>query len=151
MEKTLKLTEEVRQSLIGREGEAMSATVEVGQIRRFAEAIGDGNPLWIQREAAKNAGYRDVMAPPTFLRSISAAVPSVPEVSHLTRVLDGGSEWNYFAPVYAGDQITAVSRIANLTQRTLSIGLAVFATLEVTYTNQHSEVVAKQRSTIIRY
>ena len=151
MDKTLKLTDDVRQSLIGREGKAMSATVEVGQIRRFADAIGDGNLLWIQREAAENAGYRDVMAPPTFLRSISAAVPSVPELSHLTRVLDGGSEWNYFAPVYAGDQIAAVSRIANLTQRSLSIGLAVFATLEVTYTNQHSEVVAKQRSTIIRY
>jgi acyl dehydratase len=151
VDKTLKLTDDVRQSLIGREGKAMSATVEVGQIRRFADAIGDGNLLWIQREAAENAGYRDVMAPPTFLRSISAAVPSVPELSHLTRVLDGGSEWNYFAPVYAGDQIAAVSRIANLTQRSLSIGLAVFATLEVTYTNQHSEVVAKQRSTIIRY
>ena len=151
MDKPLKLTEEVRKSLIGREGEAMSASVELGHIKRFGEAIGDGNPLWVSQGAAENAGFKNVLAPPTFLLSISAAVPSVPELDHLSRVLDGGSEWHYFVPVCAGDQISAVSRIANLTQRTLSIGLAVFATLEVTYTNQHGEVVAKQRSTIIRY
>ena len=39
----------------------------------------------------------------------------------------------------------------NLAQRTLRIGPAVFATVEVTYTNQYGQKVATQRSTLIRY
>ena len=145
------LTDELRKSLIGREGPGSSATVEAGRIQRFAEAIEDANPLWNDQVQARRSRYGGIVAPPTFLRTISAAVPSVPELSALTRVLDGGSEWNYFEPVRPGDTITAVSRIMNLAQRTLRIGPAVFATVEVTYTNQYDQKVATQRSTLIRY
>ena len=102
------LTDELRKSLIGREGPGSSATVEAGHIRRFAEAIEDENPLWNDQVKARRSRYGGVVASPTFLRTISAAVPSVPELSSLTRVLDGGSEWNYFEPVRPGDTITAV-------------------------------------------
>ena len=40
--------------------------VGVEDIREFARAIGDDNPLCCDREAARRAGYPDVVAPPTF-------------------------------------------------------------------------------------
>ena len=40
--------------------------VGVEKIREFARAIGDENPLYIDRDAARAAGYPDVVAPPTF-------------------------------------------------------------------------------------
>ena len=40
-------------------------------IRRFALAIGDRNPAYLDPEAAKALGHRDVVAPPTFLISAS--------------------------------------------------------------------------------
>ncbi len=36
------------------------------KIREFADAIGDRNPIYRDQEAAKAAGYPDVIAPPTF-------------------------------------------------------------------------------------
>jgi len=41
---------------------------EVGRekIREFASAIGDPNPLYREVEAARGAGYPDLIAPPTF-------------------------------------------------------------------------------------
>ena len=40
-------------------------------IRRFALAIGDTNPAYLDPEAAKALGHRDVVGPPTFLISAS--------------------------------------------------------------------------------
>jgi acyl dehydratase len=54
-------------------------------------------------------------------------------------------------PIRPGDTITAFTRIANLSQRNLSVGAAVFLIAETTYTNQLGQVVATQRATGIRY
>ena len=61
----------LNRAFIGREYPA-SATYEVGRehIRRFAEAIGDLNPAYLDVEAAKALGHRDVVAPPTFLTAL---------------------------------------------------------------------------------
>ena len=67
------------------------------------------------------------------------------------RVLDGGSDWEYFVPVRPGDQITSVSRIEDMNERNGSIGLMLIFTIVVTYTNQFGQVVATQTSTSIRY
>ena len=36
------------------------------KIAEFADAIGDPNPVYRDRAAARAAGYPDVIAPPTF-------------------------------------------------------------------------------------
>ena len=49
---------------------------EVGRekIREFADAIKDDSPLYRDAEAAKAAGYPDVIAPPTFAVILSMRV-----------------------------------------------------------------------------
>lgn len=145
------LTEELKQAILSRKGQPSTHVVEQGAIRRFAEAIEDANPLWIDEMGARQSRYGGIVAPPTFLRSCSAAIPTVPELDDLSRVLDGGSEWEYFQSVRPGDHITTISQFTNLSQRTLSVGIAVFAVMETTYTNQLDQIVAKQRSTLIKY
>ena len=46
-----------------------TAPEEVGRasIRYFAQAIGDLNPLYLDAEYARSHGYRDVIAPPTWI------------------------------------------------------------------------------------
>jgi acyl dehydratase len=41
-------------------------------IRQFAQAIGDDNPMYVDRVAAQRAGHPDVVAPPTFLIAVVA-------------------------------------------------------------------------------
>ncbi len=61
------------QSYVGREF-PFADPYEVGResIRQFATAIGDGNPLYHDREAAQRAGHPDVVAPPTFMIAVVA-------------------------------------------------------------------------------
>ena len=145
------LTEEMRQQALGQESAPQTMDVEKGAIIKFAQAIGDENPLFNDEMAARDSRLGGLIAPPTFLRSAVSARPDLPFDVPFDRVLDGGSDWEYFAPVRPGDQITSVSRIEDINERNGSIGLMLISTIVITYTNQFGQVVATQTSTSIRY
>ena len=145
------LTEDMRQLAIGQESEPRTLEVEKGAIIKFAEAIGDDNPLYNDEAVARGTRYGGLIAPPTFLRSAVAARPDLPFDVPFDRVLDGGSGWEYFEPVRPGDIITAVSRIEDINERNGSIGLMLIQTIVIAYTNQFGQVVATQTNTSIRY
>ena len=145
------LTEEMRQQAIGAESPPITVEVEKGAIIKFAQAIGDDNPVFNDEIAARNTRYGGLIAPPTFLRSVMVERPEYTFEMPYDRLLDGGSEWEYFEPVRAGDRITAVSRITDMSERTGRMGLMVITTYVITYRNQFDQVVATQASTSIRY
>ena len=145
------LTEEMRQKAIGLESQPATLDVEKGGIKRFAEAVGDPNTLWSDEAQARKGRYGGIVAPPTFLRSVRLERLQLPFDVPFQRLLDGGSEWEYFEPVRAGDRITAVSRIVDISERSGRLGAMLFTVVETAYTNQLSELVATQRNTGIRY
>ena len=145
------LTDEMRQQAIGQESEPRVLEVEKGAIIKFAQAIGDDNPIFNDEAAARASHYGGLVAPPTFLRAAVAARPDLPFEVPFDRVLDGGSDWEYFEPVRPGDRITAVSRIEDINERNGRIGLMLIQTIVITYTNQFNQVVATQTNTSIRY
>ena len=145
------LTEEMRQQAIGREGEPVTTDVEKGAIIKFARAIQDDNPLFNDEVAARSSRYGGLIAPPTFLRSVGTLRPELPFELPLTRLLDGGSDWEYFHPVRPGDRITTVAKITDVSERTGRLGAMVFMTVVVTYRNQLDQVVSTQTGTSIRY
>ena len=126
------------QAVVGIRGEAQQAAVERGAVERFARAIGDENPL-----------FPDI-APPTFLRSLGRAIPTLPDGESVPRALDGGSEWTYGAPVRAGDTITFSTQLEQLIEREGRMGPMLLATYLTEYVNQNGEVAATQRNTTIR-
>ena len=145
------LTEEMRQKAIGIESKPAVQEVEPGGIKRFAEAVGDPNPLWNDEAVARKSRYGGLIAPPTYLRSVRVERPQLPFDIPFSRLLDGGSEWEYFEPVRGGDRITAVAGIVDMSERSGRLGTMLFSVTEITYTNQFDEVVATQRNTSIRY
>ena len=145
------LTEKMRLQAIGVESPPTTVEVEKGAIIKFAQAIGDDNPVFNDEIAARNTRYGGLIAPPTFLRSVIVERPEYPFEMPYDRLLDGGSEWEYFEPVRAGDRITAVSRITDMSERTGRMGLMVMTTYVITLRNQFDQVVATQTSTSIRY
>ncbi|HVA68113.1 MAG TPA: MaoC family dehydratase N-terminal domain-containing protein [Candidatus Binataceae bacterium] len=144
------VTEEVKKQ-IGMESESRTAEIERGAIRRFAEAVGDSNPVFNDEAAARHTPFGGMIAPPTFCRSISAAIPDIKLNMAQFRGLDGGSEWEYFEPIRAGDRITVVSKVADLRESAGKLGPMVFITIETSYTNQFGQLCAVQRATGIRY
>jgi len=141
----------MRQQAIGKESDPQSMDVEKGAIIKFAQAIGDDNPLYSDEVAARDSRFGGLIAPPTFLRSAVAARPDLPFEVPFDRMLDGGSDWEYFVPVRPGDRITAVSRIEDINERNGRIGLMLIQTIVITYTNQFGQVAATQTNTSIRY
>ena len=126
-------------SRVGTAAPPVSATVEAGHLKRFAEAIGDPNPRWLKE------------APPTFL------VALVPTSMHLAEAeeygqgwLNGGNQFEYVEPVMVGDRITATGKVADVYEKTGSSGSLLFIIFETEYVNQHGRTVARLRGTAIR-
>lgn len=96
------------QSFVGRTYPP-SAPYEVGRekIREFADAVGDANPAYTDVDAAKALGHADVIAPPTFVFSITFKAAGVvvqdPQLGlDYTRVVHGDQKFVYRRPVRAG-------------------------------------------------
>ena len=150
MSKESVITQEMRDA-IGVESAPMTHEVEKGAIRRFADAIGDPNPLYRDESAARKTRYGGIIAPPIFLRSLEPGPPKAEFQSPYPEVLDGGSDWEFFEPIRPGDRITVTDRIVDLKERTGSIGPMLFTTREYRYVNHLGSVVALQRSNYIYY
>ena len=145
------ITEEIRNQSIGTESPPVTLEVEKGAIARFSEAIEDPNPLYTDEVAARRSRYGGIIATPTFLRNLRTERLELPFEEEFQRVLDGGSEWEYFEPVRVGDRITAVNRVTDVSERAGRLGPMIFVSTVTTYTNQLDQVVATQKSTLIRY
>jgi acyl dehydratase len=138
---------EFDRSALGAESAPVTYDVEKGAIRKFVEAIGDEDPIYYDEKAAQAAGFKTIVAPPTFLCTFRAQ--ELPDLNiQFGRVrLNGGNEYEYHLPVYAGDTITVTAKYADISERSGRSGKMVFVITELTFRNQHGEVVAKGRNT----
>jgi len=148
------ITDEMR-SMIGVESEPSVFEIEKEPIRRWAEAIGDSNPLYRDEEYAKKKGYRSIIAPPGFIAQyaypVKAGQGRVRFRSPFARMLNGGNEYEFFKPIQAGDILTSTTKLAELFEREGRMGKMLFIISETTYKNQDGEMVAIQRGTGISY
>jgi acyl dehydratase len=110
----------LNKDFIGREFPA-SEPYEISRvkIREFAEAIGDPSPLYRDPDAARAAGYDDVICPPTFAIVVSRfstwRVVSDPDLGlDYSRVVHGEQRFEHVRPMRAGDVITSQSTVADI-------------------------------------
>lgn len=143
------LTDEMMKA-VGFATSPVTHAIERGAIRKFAQAIEDPNPLFNDEKAARQSRFGGMIAPPTFVRMLGGAFLKLP-FQLPKRGLDGGSEWEFFHPIRAGDRISVQTRLADLRESEGRMGTMLFHTYEVSYTNQFGEVCVLQRFTLIAY
>jgi len=127
---------------------------EVGKekIREYAQAVGEENPVYFDRDAAKAAGFRDIPAPPMFavVYSAGSVGPAVldPEVGiDFAMMVHGGQEFDWGEPVCSGDVITTTTSISDIREA----GGMGFYEFESVSTNQDGrEVVRAKWTNIVR-
>ena len=142
----------VNRAFIGREYPA-SSTYEVGRehIRRFAEAIGDMSPAYLDPAAAQALGHPDVIAPPTFLtvlnfRFATEGPIADPELGlDYSLVVHGEQGFELHRPVCAGDVLTSVQTVTDI--KDAGRNELILTTTEITAAN--GDRVATARSTIV--
>jgi len=157
LEKKPLVTDEMRKA-IGVESEPTIVQVEKEPIRRFAEAIGDSNPLYHDEEYARQRGYRSIIAPPGFIPSYSFPIKKGKPGdegqsirSAFSRGLNGGGEYEFFQPIQAGDVLSITSRVADIYERDGRMGRMVFIISETICRDLRGETVLIIRHTGIRY
>lgn len=138
--------------LLGYETSPLLLEVESGNIRRWAEAVGDYNPLWTDPTYAKNSRYGHIIAPPTFLvdRAIVPLADKIIFMKGSPNFINGGTEIDYYKPILAGDTLTTTAKLIDIKEKEGSLGHLVILTLEMTYKNQREELVRKVRNTFIQ-
>ena len=137
---------QIDQSLVGTVSEPQDFVVEVGAIRRFAEAIGDTNPLYLDEAHARACGYASVIAPPTFPTTFRSPLPLKLDMS---RVLHGEQTYSYTRPIVAGETIRCVTTVLKVYEREGSLGKMTFVIFETTGEDMQGQSVFTSKSTTI--
>ncbi len=124
--------------------------VSAVKIAEFAAAIGDYNPLYRDRSAARAAGYADVIAPPTFAIVISmagsgAALADPGLGLNYAMVVHGEQQFSYARPITAGDVVTAQVTLTDIREA----GRNVMLTTSTKITTVGGELVCTALSTIV--
>ncbi len=159
------ITDEIR-AWIGRPAAPWTIEVTALDVKRFAVATDDANPLYTDAARARQSRYGGLIAPPLFyMAPLTDPVPEdelrpdglpyagrfpIPPTP-LPRLMDGGTDIEFFVPIRVGDTLTAHSKIVDIYQKEGRSGPLIFVVRETTYTNQNDEVVIIEKgSSILR-
>lgn len=142
----------IDRSVIGRELTGATLLITRSRLRAFAAAIGQTDPVYVDVEAALNAGHRDLPVPPTFYFAVDLEAPDpfilLSDLGvDLRTVLHGEQEFSYHHMAYAGDELTTSSRIVDVFDK--KGGALEFIIRRTTVTNQDGVVVAELGSSTV--
>jgi hypothetical protein len=155
------IPEEVKQ-YIGKADSPTVREVERGAIRRYADAVGNQNPLYYDEEYAHESIFGGIITPPGFFGWPTKTSPSAVGLPHVivdlqatlanngfSRMLDGGISYDFFLSVYAGDILICWPKISNITEKEGKSGAMMVCYFEITYLNQNGDMVARSKQTLI--
>jgi acyl dehydratase len=155
------VTPELR-SWIGRKSEVVALEViTASDIRRYVDATGDANPLWLDDDFARAAGYRGRLIPPTLVGWVPFSMKEgesaresadlrreLPVPPDYTNVRNAGAEIEWLEPVYLGERLSSQSVVLEIVARQGRSGIGIYITQEERISNDHHEIVMTRRHTI---
>jgi acyl dehydratase len=139
-------------SLIGKKYEPFTIEVEKGRIAQFAKSIGEDSPIYFDEKSAKNANYRAIPAPPTFLYTITMdAGQSFNVLEDMgiekTNAVHGEQGFTYHNTICAGDIITGQQEIVDIYDK--KNGALWFIVTNIKLVNQTGEHMSDLHSVIV--
>ena len=148
-------------SKMGMEFPAYTFKIEKDKIIEFAIAISQKenkeeiNPIYYDEDAAKKAGYKGIIAPPTFPTTSffwtgGGLMGTIKTLGiDLGRLLHREEEYEYFGNFYAGDIITRKMKVIDMYTKGKGKRAIDVTVLETEMINQNGELVIKYRSTLM--
>jgi acyl dehydratase len=129
-------------SAIGKTYDPLVYAIGREKVREYAHAVGETNPVHLDVEAARAAGYADVVAPPMFavVYTGQAIWPAMadPEVGmDFAHMVHGSQEFEWGPVVVAGDEVTTTTAVTDISTKA-DLRFYVYETVS---TNQHGETV----------
>ncbi|NIN52713.1 MAG: acyl dehydratase [Nitrososphaeria archaeon] len=118
-------------------------------IRKFADGIGDPNPLWRDEEYVEKTRYGCISAPPAWLYSVfpTWVLQGLPGV----HAFHSGNDWEFYRPVFVNDKIKGECVFTGFEEKASKFaGKLVMEYQEARYRNQRDKLVAKAKVWIVR-
>jgi acyl dehydratase len=140
----------LNQELKGKEYQEVEFVVERDRVAQFDDAIGEDAPVFRDPQTAKEMGYDEQLAPPTFVTAMqimtSGQVVLDQELGlNYSLVVHGEQEYEWLRPVKVGEKLRATPRIADIYAR----GPNEFLVIEADIKDQSGETVVIARSTLL--
>jgi acyl dehydratase len=114
---------------IGKRSDKVKNIVERGAVKKFAEAIGDPHPIFIDEEVGRQSRYKSNIAPPTFPRVFDYGVIhglSLPNKG----LIHGEQIYHYERPLIVGEEIYCHSEVKNYYEKEGKNGKMGFLVLQ---------------------
>jgi acyl dehydratase len=132
----------VNADVIGKAYDPSTYAVGREKISEYAAAVGETNPLHFDADAARAAGYVDVVAPPMFAvvygaRAVGPAIFDPAVGINFAMMVHAGQEFVWGPLVVAGDEITTTASVKEISDR----GGMTFYVFETVSRNQRDETV----------
>jgi acyl dehydratase len=124
---------------IGSEFTTESHRITAQEIAEFARLTGDDNPLHVDSQAARAAGFEDVIAHGFLIQSLVMGLIAGTGIMRGTTIALAGAELRFLSPAVAGTEIHAVFTIS--AKRPSSNGRSGVLTRAVTVLDQHDRTL----------
>lgn len=144
----------VDRSLIGKEYPSFTWPVEKGKMRELLNAIGDYNPIYLDGQAARDAGYKDTPASSTYITLPGMWMKVIGRVAKdmnvkLHRMLHGEQNYEYFQEIYPGDVLTGQAKIIGAERKSGKTGEMDIVRVEITFANQRNDLVMRVTTVLV--
>lgn len=149
---------------IGRQWDSEEILVTRHEIRRFAYATRAANPVHVDVQAARAAGYSDLVAPPTFCIALRALTTAIVPIERLgadglylgelpplpvKRAMAGETTLDFHADIVAGDTVVVRTRIEDIYSKSGRSGQLYFIVFERRYEKRGGLIASVERSTSV--
>ncbi|ORB83503.1 hypothetical protein B1987_06970 [Mycobacterium kansasii] len=158
----------------GGTGKPLVAPDPVNQpmIRHWAHALDDMNPVYLDTEFAATSRFGGIVSPPVMLQTWTMPAPKLEgirerggaptenttnptaflEEAGYTSTVAVNSEFEIERYPRLGDMITAMAIYEDVSEeKETALGTGFFLTWVTTYTDQHGEVLGRQRFRVLRF
>ena len=133
---------------VGERSEAVRNVVEKEAVEKFAEAIGDPNPLYVDEEVAKASRYGGLITPPTFPRTFEYG-----EVEGMGApgqgFIHGEHRIRYERPLFVGEEVLCYAEVKDYYEKEGREGVLGFLISERLGESLHGERIFTMLDTAV--
>jgi acyl dehydratase len=139
-------------SVIGKTLTGASLLITRSRLQLFAKAIGQTDPVFIDVEAARAAGYPDLPVPPTFFLAVDLEAPDpfgyLDDLDiDIRTVLHGEQSFEYHSTAHAGDELFSSSVLTDVFEK--KGGALTFLVIETPIVNKDGARIVTMKNTIV--
>ncbi len=133
---------------IGKRSRVMKNTVEKGAVKKFAEAIDDLSPNYVDEEFGKQSRFGRNIAPPTF--PVTFEFEAIDELKLPSKgLIHGEQSFHYKRPLFVGEDVNCFAEVKDYYEKTGNFGKMGFLVIARSGLDANDDLIFTEERVII--